>query len=467
MKLKGNPFDRSHQLERRWQRLSARYLPLTFAGSKWRYSRSLTRDDPDQGWKLHITGTVLTANEILSSVGPLLCRRGVLFKAPTTLLDLVSINAGVYSEFSQVGKFLTVYPRSSEEAVLLAAKLDQLVSPLRGPTIPFDVQLHTNSSIYYRYGSFKSSKTKHRNGPQPAAVRNDKGRLVADRREPGYAVPKWLDDPFIALRRAKNRAAVPSPLGKAILAYEALSQRGKGGVYRALDVSVSPPRRCVLKEGRKNGETNWDGRDGYWRVKHEDQVLSFLSTKCVPVPKVLSRFKVERNYYLVMEYVEGKSLQSLLDGKREFGVPKAIEFGLKLARLLARIHGAGWVWRDCKPMNIIVSPSGSLVPIDFEGACRVDRPDPMPWGTPGYVPGDRVETVGKVNRLPEDLYALGAVLLQLFTRRTPSVTPPRLPIKNLGRGIPPVVTSVISSLLDPDENVRPAASDVAQLLEGV
>ena len=464
--MKGNLLNRSHQLERRWQRLSARYLPLTFEDSKWRYSRSLTRDDPHQGWKLHITGTILTASHILSSVGSLLCRRGVLFKAPTTLLDLVTINAGVYSEFSQVGKFLTVYPRSSEEAVLLAAKLDQLVSPLRGPTIPFDVQLHSNSSIYYRYGSFKSPKTKHRNGPK-SAVRNDKGRLVADRREAGYAVPKWLDDPFVRLRRRKDRDAALSPLGKTILAYKALSQRGKGGVYRALDVSVSPPRHCVLKEGRKNGETNWDGRDGYWRVKNEDQVLSLLSTKSVPVPKVFSRFKVEQNYYLVMEYVEGKSLQSLLEGKRKFGVSKALEFGLKLAKLLAQIHAAGWVWRDCKPMNIIVSSSGSLVPIDFEGACRIHRPDPMPWGTPGYVPSDRVEKTGNVNRLPEDLYALGAVLLQLFTRRTPSISPPQLPIRNLGKGIPPVVTSVISSLLDPDENARPTATDVAQMLEGV
>ena len=467
MKLKGNPVNRSQQLERQWQRLSARYLPLTFADSKWRYSRSLTTDDPDQGWKLHITGTILTANQILTSVGPFLCRREVLFKAPKTLLDLMSMNSGLYSGFSQVGKFITVYPRNSEEAVSLAAKLDQIVSPLLGPTIPFDVQLRSNSSIYYRYGSFRSSKTKPRNGPQSAVVKNDKGRLVLDRRAPGYAVPKWLDDPFVALRRRKDRAAASNPLGKTILAYEALSQRGKGGVYRALDISVSPARHCVLKEGRKNGEIDWDGRDGYWRVKHEDEVLSFLSTKSVPVPKVYSRFEVEQNYYLVMEYVEGQSLQSLLAGKRKLGVSKALEYGLKLAKLLADIHAAGWVWRDCKPMNIIVSQSGSLVPIDFEGACRVHRPDRLLWGTPGYVPDDHSEKVGKVNRLPEDLYALGIVLLQLFTGRRPSITPPRLPIKKLGRGIPSGVASVISSLLNPEANLRPTASEVAQLLEGI
>ena len=38
-------------------------------------------------------------------------------------------------------------------------------------------------------------------------------------------------------------------------------QRGKGGVYQALDLNVNPPRLCLIKEGRKHGELTWDGRD--------------------------------------------------------------------------------------------------------------------------------------------------------------------------------------------------------------
>ncbi len=84
----------------------------------------------------------------------------------------------------------------------------------------------------------------------------------------------------------KAQVAVSNSLKTTILAYEAISQRGKGGVYRALDISVSPIRLCVLKEGRK-------------------------------------------------------------DGKR-----------------------TGMV-------AVIVSESGTLVPVDFEGPCPVNKPDPM------------------------------------------------------------------------------------------
>jgi len=467
MSRKGNPLDRS-QLERQWERLSNRYLPLTFKDLIWRYSRSLTKDDPEQGWKLHISATILTANQILTTVGPLLRRRNVLFKAPATLLELMKINSGLYSEFSQVGKFMTVYPSSSEDAVLLAAKLDRIVPPHSGPTIPFDIQLRPGSAIYYRYGGFKPLNIKHRRGTHSPAIRNPKGKLIPDLRRPGSAVPKWMDDPFIALNNGKkNPAPDLTPLRTSILTYEALSQRGKGGVYRALDISVSPFRLCVLKEGRKNGETEWDGRDGYWRVKNEDRVLCALSASSVVVPKVFSRFKVEHHYYLVMEYIAGPSLHTVLSRKRKPGIAKTIDLSLKLAKLLAEIHGAGWVWRDCKPINIIVSKTGDLVPIDFEGACRVSRPDRMPWGTPGYVPRDSLERTVAVNRVSDDLYALGVVLYQLFTGRGPTTTPLKLPVRKLRKGIPAEVSSVISALLNPDRDLRPSASSVSRALEAI
>ncbi len=304
-----NELKQSERFERVWERLSNRYLPLE--ESKWRYSRSATTDDPEQGWKLHITATILTANSILTRIGPMLRRRRVLFKAPRTLLELSNINSGFYSEFSQVGKFITVYPRDSEEAAFLAAKLDQMVPSFSGPAVPYDIQLHLNSSIYYRYGAFNRLDIKHRNGTKSAAIRNGKGRLIPDLRAPGFAKPKWLDDPFSHLKVIKKSRPESNPLKTTILAYEAISQRGKGGVYRALDVSANPIRRCILKEGRKNGETGWDGRDGCWRVKHEGQVLSSLTASSVPVPKIYTRFKVEQNYYLVMECVR----------RRKSGIP--------------------------------------------------------------------------------------------------------------------------------------------------
>lgn len=469
MSQKGNQLERAHRLEQDWERSSKRYLPVTFEDSKWRYSRPLTKDDPEQGWKLHITATILSANRILKRVAPLLSRRGVLFKAPASLQELSNINSGLYYGFSQVGKFITVYPRDSDEAVFLAARLDRLASRLPGPAVPYDRQLRRNSSVYYRYGGFNSLNIKHRDGTQSLAIRDPKGRLIPDLRAPGTAIPKWLEDPFADPKLGKKaQVVVSNPLKTTILAYEAISQRGKGGVYRALDISVSPIRLCVLKEGRKDGETDWDGRDGYWRVKHEDQVLSSLLARSVPVPRIYSRFEVEQHYYLVMEYVKGQSLQSLLSSTRKkLGISEAIQYGLQLAKLLDGIHTAGWVWRDCKPINIIVSESGTLVPVDFEGACPVNKPDPMPWGTPGYAPYDSLQKALPAKRVPEDLYALGAVLHQLLSGRIPSVTPHQVPIQKLGRRVPLAVTDIISALLNPDPHLRPSAFTASQLLESI
>jgi hypothetical protein len=53
---------------------------------------------------------------------------------------------------------------------------------------------------------------------------------------------------------ASKAAVVSGPLSKSYRAYGFISQRGKGGVYRVLDFTALPPKRCILKEGRRYGE---------------------------------------------------------------------------------------------------------------------------------------------------------------------------------------------------------------------
>jgi serine/threonine protein kinase len=276
-----------------------------------------------------------------------------------------------------------------------------------------------------------------------------------------------LDDPFVGQTpRSRNGNDLrSSPLKSTFLAYEAIVQRGKGGVYRALDTSVSPMRLCVLKEGRKHGETDWDGRDGFWWAKHEQQVLASLKANSIVVPEVYAAFEVEENYYLAMEYVKGHSLRRLLSLKRtRMEIAEVLRLGAQLARLLERIHKAGWVWRDCKPSNLIVTRQGKLVPLDFEGACRVSEPDPMPWGTPGYVPFANLSAIGAVSGLPDDLYALGAVLHQLITGRIPSVTSPQRFLRRAGRRVPRELIAMTLALLSRDPESRPSAAEAARVL---
>ncbi len=155
----------------------------------WRYARRIRSSDPAQGWKIHISATPLSAGAVFSRVHPLLARRGLLFKVPASLDLLVQLNAGI-AAFSQIGKFLTIYPRSTVEAVDLAQQLHAATRGLCGPKIPFDARYRNNSLVYYRYGSFGRSND--------GIIFDHSHKPHKDRRKPGCAVPGWLDDPFKA-----------------------------------------------------------------------------------------------------------------------------------------------------------------------------------------------------------------------------------------------------------------------------
>jgi hypothetical protein len=442
--------------------LRGRYLPVAVEGSLWRYSRAGLPEDPEQGWKLHVSATVLTAGRVLEAAAPLLAARGVLYKAPASLVELETLNSGIFYGYSQVGKFLTVYPRTDAEAVALAAELDRATRGVDAPSVPFDLKYRAGGCVYYRYGAFKDLDFEDEAGERVLAVRDPVGNLVPDVRE-GSAHPDWVANPFPATRA--RRAPKPSPLQTTVRAFRALTQRGRGGVYQAFDLGTTTPRLCVLKEGRRNGEVGWDGRDGRWRVRHEGRVLAALAAAGVNVPRVYGSFRAEGNYYLSIEFVEGESFDRWLTSRpRRLGLAAALGRGAELARLVARVHAAGWVWRDCKPGNLIVTTGGELRPLDFEGACPVGRPDPLPWGTHPYAPPESHDAFRGRSRLSEDLYALGAIVHLLLAGRLPDDSAP-VPLGRMRRGVPARALQVVAGLLDHDPRLRPDASTAALELE--
>jgi tRNA A-37 threonylcarbamoyl transferase component Bud32 len=455
----------AQSLKDEWKRLCNYHLPIVFENSIWRFSRAVSSDDPEQGWKLHVSATILSANEVFKAVAPLLSSSGTLFKAPVSLVELSKINAGIYYGNSQVGKFITVYPGTSEDAVFLAEKLHKLAEGFRGPVIPYDNCYRANGCVYYRYGAFNSLEIENADGIRMPALRDPEGKLVEDRRAFGKAVPEWAADPFLEKLQRQESSPPDSGTETSINVFRAISQRGKGGVYRALDFSVDPVRLCILKDGRKYGETDWDGRDGYWRVRHEAEVLSHMILAGIDTPRVYTTFQTEHRYCLVTEFIEGETLHRLLEkSRRRLTVRDALEYGVQLAKLLHDIHCAGWVWRDCKPRNLILSKEGKLRPLDFEGACRIGVPELMPWGTVGYAPPEGLILRSSNYRLPEDLHALGATLHHLLAGQTPEASPLK-PIGDLRKRIPASLRKLISALLDSDPQSRPDAGTVLHTLK--
>lgn len=389
----------------------ARIKHLPLSDGSWSYSRPLREDDPAQGWKLHVSASILSAAEVFARAEPILRKSDAFFKVPCRLELLRSLNSGL-ADFSQIGKFLTVYPRSTDEALELARDLHRATRGLPGPRIPFDARYRNESLVYYRYGAFRGSLD-----GTSGFIHPPRGKRYRDKRGPNRAIPRWLKDPF-----QKSRARNPKMPGlflRDALVFKAKAQRGKGGVYEAIDLSVLPLRRVIIKEGRRHGETNWDGRDGCALVRHEAQVLRKLRAAGLPVPEIFREFTQNGNRYLVLERITGRPLLAATRAQPSQPSWRRAERILEqLAPLLSRMHAAGWTWRDCKPSHIFVQ-RGALRIIDFEGACLTGQTELPPWGSPDYIPPQYQEKYSRCAGTREDDYALGVIAFQFLSGEFP------------------------------------------------
>jgi Protein kinase domain len=455
-------------LEKRWRSLCDVYLPVVHPGEPWRLSRLATERDPAQGWKLHISATILTACDVLNIAGPILRRWDALYKAPQSILELKRINTGLYYGYSQIGKFITVYPQRVEDAVQIAREMDQATKGLPCPRVPSDRSLHDTSCVFYRYGAFRArhvGEDRNEDPEGPWTICAPDGSLIPDKRTRDAAVPSWEVDPFLQLGHPiRPGDSGVTPLKTTYRAYEAVSQRGKGGVYKAINLRFSPAHRCIIKEGRMNGETDWDGTDGFQRILNEKRILERLLSYGIPVAQIVDYFTVGRTNFLVLESVDGTLLHSMITRRNRLPIPEALLYGAKLAEIVGSIHDVGVAWRDCKPLNVIIDGSDRLRPLDFEGACLSDEAPLQPWGTYGYTPPEWLQDVMSRRVEAEDLYALGATLHHIFSGRPPESDAQLLPIGKLRRGIPPEVRGIVSSLTAAIPDSRPAATVVAAAL---
>lgn len=443
-------------LEDAWARTADRWLPYQLEKSIWRFSRNRDAALPAQGWKIHVSATILNAQEVLEAVAPVLNRRCVLFKAPRTLVELKRLNCGLFYGYMQVGKFITAYPQDDQQSGDLARELDTATRGMNAPAVPFEVPVSAGSNVFIRFGSF---------GAGPGEVGDDEvvspdGQVLSDRRDLN---PSWAQPPTGALGLNREPHPRSTPLSSTYRAYSSLMQRGKGGVYRALDLSTTPPRLCVLKEGRSSGEVDWDGSCGLTWVRHEANVLAQLAGSPVLAPAVYDYFEQDGNGYLVLEWIEGTRVADLVAPAAPLlDLPSALVLGRDCASLTARVHEHGWVWRDLKPQNLVLS-AGVLRPLDFEGAAQAGEIVSSPWGTVGYVPPEWINSATATCR--QDCFALGIVLHQVLTNSVAKPSNDQLPPVTAARpDAPPALDRIIAALTDPAPSQRPSAVDVEKEL---
>ncbi|MFP2958824.1 protein kinase domain-containing protein [Myxococcus sp. 1LA] len=196
---------------------------------------------------------------------------------------------------------------------------------------------------------------------------------------------------------------------------EALAGRGgMGAVYRARDTLVGDVVALKLLELGASPAPEW-----LERFRREVRLARRITHR--HVARTFDLGEHAGRLYLTMEYVEGESLQSLME--REGAVPpaRAARLVLALCEGLAAAHAAGVVHRDLKPANVLVEPRGRVVLTDF-GIARAMAGEAASRtqglvGTPMYMAPEQLES-GEVDARA-DLYATGLVLYQLLTGTPP------------------------------------------------
>ena len=140
-------------------------------------------------------------------------------------------------------------------------------------------------------------------------------------------------------------------------------------------------------------------------------------------PGIVNVYDVGRDgdrCYIVMEYVEGRSVKEMLAGG-PLGVDRTIDIGVQVARALDYAHHSGVVHRDVKPHNVIVSPQGGAKLVDFgiatvKGSSSVTESGAV-LGTVHYVAPEQAR--GQPATPATDIYSLGCVLYEMATGRLP------------------------------------------------
>jgi serine/threonine-protein kinase len=148
--------------------------------------------------------------------------------------------------------------------------------------------------------------------------------------------------------------------------------------------------------------------------------------------------------YMVMEWVDGRLLRQILSENKRLPIDRAVRITLGICDTLSYIHSHGIVHRDLKPENVMVDANDDIKLIDFgiagqEGARRLTFAKlSQVMGTPDYISPEQVR--GKRGDARSDIYALGVMLYEMVTGKTPFQGPNAFAIMNdrlLNNPMPP------------------------------
>src|SRR5437868_3810339 len=192
---------------------------------------------------------------------------------------------------------------------------------------------------------------------------------------------------------------------------------GMGEVYRAHDAVLA--REVALKVLH----THLAGDRGFVdRFRREARAAAILNH-----PNIVGVYDwglTDGTYFMIMEFVRGLNVRTLLSEMRRLEPAQVVEVALPVLAALEHAHGHGIVHRDIKPENILISEDGTVKVADF-GLARayadsyVSQAEGTVTGTVQYLAPEQIQ--GEPADPRTDLYAVGVVLFELLTGRPPFV----------------------------------------------
>ena len=378
----------------------------------WAYPTYFNRINlPKQGFKLHISATIINSSDIFDKIIPYLISKNIAFKIAASNLCLRKLNSNHFS-YSQVGKFITIYPLSTEHALNLAEDIHERLKEFHGPKIPSDLQYQENSVVHYRYGCFYPDKK--------GILVSPSGEEFEDQRDPQKPIPDWIKNPFPIQNNKEDKES--KLLADRYLLLKVISQRSKGGVFYALDLydhvlkNPNPQtKQVILKEGRKHSEVEENGIDAYARIQWEYKILKRIQPLEI-APKPIELHEFNSGALLTMDFCGGKTLTEILLSQHP-DQNQTLDYLRQTAQHIKNLHKNRIYFFDLSPSNILISEQNKVKLIDFEFCVTDNGLEPLNWsaGTPGFRPNTSkfVKEIKTIEELAirRDIYALAMLSL--------------------------------------------------------
>ena len=239
-----------------------------------------------------------------------------------------------------------------------------------------------------------------------------------------------------------------------------IGQGGMGAVYKASDTRFNN-RSVAIKEMSRAGLTPSRIQEAEDAFERESQLLADLVHP--NLPRIYDYFTEEERSYLVMDFIEGETLEDYLEhkGGGPVTLEQALDWGMQLCDVLNHLHThhPPIIFRDLKPSNVMIS-NGHIYLIDF-GIARIFKPgqshDTVAFGSPGFA---APEQYGKAQSTPRsDIYSLGALLHCLLTGVDPSEQPFFFrPASELNPAVPAELEQLLMRMLELKVENRPASA---------